>query len=217
VTGEPTPAEQARAALARATVATLVTPGCPSAPATTVVSVEVGAEGQPFLWLEEGAPIVRALWDGKVVSLVLPAPVPFESLKVTGPLRHRRTSRPGRRGYRLTPLSVRLVGTATLSIPVSELLATAAGVEEQAYAVLQHLERAHAAELLACVRAHGFHDALAVVPSQLDRHGLTLAVIGADGVRVLQLPFPGGPVDRVEDVALGLRTTLTCRCRAGTR
>ena len=68
------------------------------------------------------------------------------------------------------------------------------------------------AELLACVRAHGLPETEAAVPRSLDRYGLELAAIGADGIRTVRLPFPGGPVRSLQEVTDGLRVLLTCRC-----
>ena len=44
-----------------------------------------------------------------------------------------------------------------------------------------------------------------MVPRALDRYGLVVAVLTADGVRRSRLHFPGGPVSDLAGVALGLR------------
>lgn len=213
---EPSPAERVRTVLAGTTVAVLLTRGCPATRRMTSVSVRVGPDGHPDMWLNEGSPVLPLLGGGRVVSLVLPAFAPFRRLEISGPLVHRRADCAGRRGYRMSPLSVRLVGRTSLSIPLPDFTAAEPDpLSCAADSALRHLEHAHSRELLACVHAHGFHDAVAVVPQYLDRYGITFAALGRDGVRSLRLSFPNGPVDRLEDVGLGLRVQLTCRCGPG--
>jgi hypothetical protein len=209
----PSPAERARTALAGTSVASLITHGCPGARTLTVVSVQDGPRGNPVLWLDRDSPVVRLLGTRRVVSLRVPAPVPHRWLELTGPLESARIARPGRRAYRLSVLSARFVGATTVSVPVGDFAdAEPDPLAGAAAAVLQHLGQAHADELLACLRSHGLRDVLAVVPDALDRYGISLVALCADGVRTLRLDFPNGPVDRLEDVAPGLRAPLTCRC-----
>jgi hypothetical protein len=218
MTPGPSLAEQARTVLAGSSVATLVTRGCPGARALAPVRVEDGRDGNPSLWLEEDSPAVRQLGDRRVVSLLLPAPAPFRFLELTGLLRTSPVACPGHLAYRLSLLSVRFAGRTSASVRVADFVAARPDpLRDHAQAVLQHLERAHAGELLACLHAHGLHDAVAVVPRGLDRYGVSLSALCRDGVRSLRLEFPNGPVDRLEDVALGLRVQLTCRCRRDAR
>jgi hypothetical protein len=88
----------------------------------------------------------------------------------------------GHLAYRLSLLSVRFAGRTSASVRVAEFVAARPDpLRDHAQAVLQHLERAHAGELLACLHAHGLHDALAVVPRGLDRYGVSSAPCAATG------------------------------------
>ena len=117
------------------------------------------------------------------------------------------------RGTWISGLSTRLVSTTSVTVPLGEFKAAEPDpLWRHAPEALRHLGEAHAPELLACVRAHGLPDAEAVVPRTLDRYGLELAAIGADGIRTVRLPFPGGPVRSLQEVTDGLRVLLTCRC-----
>ena len=78
--------------------------------------------------------------------------------------------------------------------------------------LLEHLREAHAAELLACIRAHGHAHAEVVVPRTLDRYGIELAAICPDGVHRVRLLFPDGPIDTLDKVGPGLLVPLTCHC-----
>jgi hypothetical protein len=54
-----------------------------------------------------------------------------------------------------------------------------------------------------------------VIPRGLDRYGLELLVLTADGIASVRLSFPDGPVSALGDVPVSLRAALTCRCHAG--
>lgn len=209
---EPTWAERARTALAAATVATLTTGRCPGPRTVTVASVVPQPDGHPLVRLETTSAISQALAACPVATLTVPGPDPCRALTLTGTvLPHR--SPAGHRLHRLSVLSVRLVGAAATTIPVRAFLAAEPDpLREHARATMRHLETAHPEDLLCCLRAHGQGDALAVVPRVLDRYGLEVAVLTGDGVRRTRLCFPGGPVSDLEQVAVGLRTLLTCRC-----
>ena len=71
-------------------------------------------------------------------------------------------------------------------------------------------------ELIHCVRAHGMPQADWVIPRGLDRYGLQLLVLTADGTAAVRLAFPGGPVTSLDEVPASIRTALTCRCQADT-
>jgi hypothetical protein len=213
---EPSPAELARTALADASAATLVTAGCPTPGTLTVVPIEDQPDGRPLVWLERSSPTVRLLVSCPVVTLSLPAPAPYRALDLVGPLTPCRSRTDGARSYRLSLLSARLVASCgqPVPIPVGEFEAAEPDpLRSCAAEALQHLEAWHAEELLACVRAHGGDDVLAVVPRVLDRYGIELAALGPDGVRRVRLEFPGGPVDHLDQVTTDLRILLTCRCR----
>ena len=209
---EPSLAEQARTALAVATAATLETSGCRVPRTLTVVLIKDRPDGRPLVHLDDASPTVRLLAAFPVATVSIAGPAPFRSLDLTGPFQHIRSDRDGCRTYRLSLLSARLIGSTSVPVPLGEFHAAEPDpLRRHAPAALNHLERAHSDELLACVRAHGYL-AQAVVPRRLDRYGVELAIIIADGVCVMRLPFPGGPVDNLEQVATGLRLLLTCRC-----
>ena len=212
---EPTPSEAARTALARARVATLVTRGCPIRPGTlTVVAVEDQPDGRPLVRLEGSSPTIRKLVACPVATLSVAGSAPFRRLELTGPLKSRRATRPGHSTYRLSPLTVRLVGSTSHSLHLNDYLAARPDpLTGLAPALLHHLADAHASDLLACIRAHGFDHAQAVVPRVVDRYGIELAVLGAAGVERVRLPFPGGPIAALEQAPQGLLVPLTCRCR----
>ncbi|QBR92589.1 DUF2470 domain-containing protein [Nocardioides euryhalodurans] len=193
------------------TVATLTAGRCPRA--VTVVRIEPQPDGHPLLHLGATSPVHRLLAACPVATLAVPGPDPYRALALTGPVLPRRT-RDGSRTHRMSLVSARLIGPEVLPIPLTAFIDAAPDpLHRHAAATLQHLETAHAAELLSCLRAHGHRDTRAVVPRGLDRYGLEVAAITDDGVCRLRLPFPGGPVDDLGQVAAGLRLLLTCRCR----
>jgi hypothetical protein len=212
---EPTPPERARTAVARARVATLVTKGCAVRPGTlTVVAMEDQPDGRPVIHLEGSSPTVRELGACRVATLSVASPAPFRSLELTGPLRPCRGTRPGHRTYRLSPLTVRLVGRTSHSLHVSDYHAAQpdplAGLATE---FLHHLADAHASDLLAWIRAQGYENAEAVLPRGVDRYGIELAVLGTAGVQRARLTFPDGPIENLEQAPQGLLVPLSCRCR----
>ncbi len=208
----PSLAELARTALAGATVATLATRGCRAPRTLTVVSIQDQPDGRPVVRVDDGSPAVQLLASCPVATVSVAGPAPYRALDLTGAFQPVRAPREGARAYRLSLLSARLTGSAPVPIPLGAFRAAEADpLLPHAPAALHHLEQSHTDELLACVRAHG-HDAQTVVPRALDRYGIELTAISAYGVGVVRLAFPGGPVDRLEQVATGLRLLLTCRC-----
>ncbi len=210
---EPTLAQRARTALAQARVGSLISRNSAAAGSLTLVRVSDQPDGEPLVQLEPGSHVVRLLGWCPVVTVAIPGPTPFRALHLTGtasrcaPLDERLSA------YRLTLLSTRLVSTTSVTVPVAEFRdAEPDPLWRDAPAALTHLAEAHTAELLACVRAHDFPDAEAVLPRALDRFGLELAVITDQGVRSLRLGFPGAPVRSFDEVNNGLRALLTCRC-----
>lgn len=123
-------------------------------------------------------------------------------MELTGPLLPRRGSKPGHRTYRLSALTVRLVGGTTHSIHPGDFEAARpdplAGLGP---AVLHHLEDAHAADLLAWVRAQGYEQAEAALPRSVDRYGIELAVLGSAGVQPVRLTFPDGRIHTADPSA----------------
>jgi hypothetical protein len=183
----------------------------------TIVTVEDQPDGRPLVRLEDSSPTVRELAARPVATLAVAGPGPFARLELTGSLKPHHAPRPGQRSYRLSPLTCRLVGTTSVPLSLREVLAARPDpLASLAPALLDHLAEAHASDLLACIRAHGHDHAEVVLPRALDRYGIELAVLGADGVKRVRLPFPGGPIETLEDAPLGLAAPLSCRCRGRT-
>ena len=189
---EPSTAELARTALARAEVATLISRGrAPSVDAVAVVNVQDSPDGRPLVQLERTSPMVLRLTSCPVATISIAAPDPFVALQLTGPaMACKGADDKGLRGFRLSLLSARFVARRKV-VPVP-------------------LGAFHAAAPDA--RAHGLPHAHAVVHRAIDRYGLELALITRIGVSTLRLPFPGGPVESLTNVTCGLRAVLTCRC-----
>ena len=210
----PSLAQQARTALARAQVGSLIgRSASPASRSVSLVKVTDQPDGQPVVELEPASSMVRLLSWWPVVTVSIPGPGPYKALHLTGTAKSSAALDERLRAYRLTLLSTRLVSTTSVTVPLGEFKAAEPDpLWQQAPQALEHLSDAHAPELLACVRAHGLPEAEAVVPRALDRYGLELAVICAAGIRTVRLPFPGGPVDSLQEVTEGLRVLLTCRC-----
>jgi len=222
----PTLPELARTALARAAAAT-VTDASPADTARTAgsaavagqVPVRAGRDGSPLLLPATGSPLARWLASGPAaVTVSVPASPPFDALRLTGtagPLSEDRAA-----GLTACPLNLR---TATFTspgaaaqIPVGSYRAARPDpLWRVAAGVLRHLESGHMAELIGCVRAHGLAQADWVIPRGLDRYGLELLVLTANGVAAVRLAVPGGPVASIDDAPTSIRTALTCRCQAG--
>lgn len=198
---EPTLPESARTALARARVGSLVTKGCTLRPSTlTVVAIEDQADGRPVVHLDESSPTVRELGACRVATVSVAGISPFRRLELTGPLLPQRESRPGERSFRLSPLTVRLVGSTSRTVGTAEFQAARPDPFTMlAPTVIEHLAHAHAAEMLAWVRAHGNENAQAILPRSVDRYGIDLAVLDASGVQQMRLGFPGGPIQHVDE------------------
>lgn len=210
----PTLAQQARTALAQARLGSLVSRKDAAAGSPTVVRVTDQPDGQPLVELEPESRLVRLLSWCPMVTVAVPGPSPYRALHLTGTATRCEGPDPRRTAYRLTLLSTRLVSTTSVTVPVRAFCEAAPDpLWRQAPAALAHLGEAHAAELLACVRAHDLPGALAVVPRALDQYGLELAVITDEGVRTVRLTFPGAPVSSFAEVGNGLRAMLTCRCQ----
>jgi hypothetical protein len=213
--------ELARTALARAATATVTAAESPRAPgAPGPVPVRATRDGSPLLLPAAGSPLGRWLAaDPGPVRVSLPADPPFSALRLTG------TARPAARGdgYAgiaacvVTLESIEFTGGGRALVPVEEYRAAAPDpLWRVAPGILHHLEHGHMPGLVHCVRAHGMTRADWVIPRGLNRYGLELLVLTADGVAAARLSFPDGPVSRLDDVPVSLRAALTCHCQAGT-
>lgn len=211
--------ERARTALAQAASATVSVGAGPGwSPATEAVPVRATQDGNPLLLPADGSPLARWLARRpEAVRVSLPAGPPFSTLWLTG------TTRPvtiageaGAGAWMVSIGSVEFTGGGWAQVPAPEYRAARPDpLWRLAPGILDHLEHAHMSELIHCVRAHGMTWADWVMPHGLDRYGLELLVLTADGVAAVRLSFPDGPVSSLDDVPTSLRTTLTCRCQVG--
>ncbi len=208
-------AEMARDALAEATVATVTSESAAEA-AEVTVKVTADRYGRPILHVAPESPLVDSIAAGRVVTVTVAAAAPFEALSLRGPaLRVKACDKDERRVmYRVALLGVSFVRPRRAPVRLAAFHAAQPdllwGRGEQ---MLEHLSTNHAADLKACVCAHGMPDASAVVARSLDRRGIDLAVLTPEGVTAMWMPFMQGPVASPEELALQLRLCLTCRCR----
>lgn len=139
------------------------------------------------------------------------------------PSHPRPSGRPAAVPFVLSPTSVRLWNGRLASAPLSAedvvdvesfSAANPDPLRTEAPQVLAHLREAHGAGLLHCLRSQGHVKAEWVEPQRLDRYGLEVSVVSADGVTDIRLPFPA-PLDSLSQLGPGLRTALMCRCAEG--
>lgn len=205
-------AEQARTAVAGARTGTLRTRSCRTASTETLVSLEPTADGRLRVVLAGSSPAVPALAACRVATLTLAGPG-SRVVRLTGSFTMDRPDETGMRAYTPTLLSVRLVepGRADVVVPVDAFWRSQPDTfGHQATAVLRHLTTVHGEALLAGARAQGYA-AAAVVPLVVDRDGVELAVLTADGVDRWRVPFDGC----VAGVGADLRTVrlpVDCSC-----
>jgi hypothetical protein len=214
----PSLSELARTALDRAAAAEICgaqSVGDPAAAAR--IPVRGGRDGSPLLLPATGSPLERRLTARQeTVTVSVPAGTPYSVLRLTGTARPA-TQHPvaGVTACMVEVGSVELVGGVRVQVPLAEYRAAAPDpLWRVAPDVLHHLEHGHMADLIACVHAHGMPKADWVVPRTLDRYGLELLVLTADGTAAVRLAFPDGPVTSLQDVPASIRTTLTCRCQS---
>jgi hypothetical protein len=211
--------ELARTALARAATATVTADDVPGRPAAAgPVPVRATRDGSPLLLPAARSPLGQWLAANPgPVRVSLPAGPPFSALRLTGTARP--VTRVGGRGIAacvVTIGSIEFTGGGRARVPVEEYQAAAPDpLWRVAPGILRHLEHGHMGELIHCVRAHGLIRADWVIPRGLDRYGLELLVLAADGIAAVRLSFPDGPVSCLDDVPMSLRAALTCRCQAG--
>ena len=208
--------EFARTVLARAAVAEVGVPSdAASMAAVSRVPVRAGRDGSPLLLPAPGSLLERRLEANPgTVTVTVPAGSPFRGLRLAGLARPLARYRGGTTVCTVDVRLVELTGGSRVLVPVDEYRAAAPDpLWRVAPGVLRHLEQAHAADLVACVRAHGMTAAECVIPRGLDRYGLEFRVLTAGGVAAVRLSFPAGPVASLDGVPTSIRTTLTCRCQ----
>jgi hypothetical protein len=215
----PTLPERARTALARAAGATISDANPAGSPATAgQVPIWATRDGSPLLLPAAGSALEQRLAAcPEPVTVCVPADAPFSAVRLTGTsqlLTRHHTAR--FTAYRVAVGSVELTGPSCARVPAGDYRAAKPDpLWPIAPAVLHHLEHGHTAELVSCARAHGMSQAEWVIPRGLDRYGLELLVLTADGAAVVRLCFPGGPVASLQEIPASLRAVLTCRCQAG--
>jgi hypothetical protein len=223
----PSLAELARTALASAAAAEIDDARSPDDPAeasraAALVPVRDGRDGSPLLLPVTGSAIERQLAARpETVTVTVRAGGPYSVLRLTGTARPTaRNRRAGVAACMVDLRSVEFVGAAgaRVRVPLPEYRAAAPDpLWREAPGVLHHLEHGHMTDLIACVRMHGLPQADWVITRGLDRYGLELLVLAADGVAAVRLGFPDGPVSSLQDVPASIRTALTCRCESARR
>ena len=205
--------ELARTAVARAATAAVSLLGGPVT--ASEIPVRSGPAGSPVLLTATGSALARQLGTGpETVSVSVAAAAPFAGRRLTG------TARPAARNrqaeiiaYVVAVRSVEFCGTVSALVSLDQYqAATPDPLWHEAPGILRHLEQGHMSDLIGCVRAHGMRQADWVIPHGLDRYGLELLVLTADGTAAMRLSFPSGPVTSLQDVPASVRTVLTCRC-----
>lgn len=209
----PTLAEYARTALAQASVGTLATSGHAGEPGTlTVVTVEDQTDARPVVHLEETSPVLRTLSKARTATLSVAGGEQFRSVDLIGLLMPCRSELPGQRSFRISPLTVRLVGGTPCAIHPNDFQrARPDPLADLAPAFLQHLRYAHSTDLFGWVQAHGFEQADAVVPLRLDRYGIDVTVLSPSGVHSVRLAHPDGPIESLDQMSLPLSMSPRCR------
>ena len=202
---QPSSAELARTAIARARVAALTTYPRHARPATTQVGVRD----------DHGALVVSVSarsWAAvhlalRPVGTVRVAPVGCQSVTAQGAVRRITDQDDGLACFRLDVKSIR-IGRSADAVDVSEYrVAVPDPLRGDAPAILTHLRNGHGADLAACLRAHGEHGARWAEPLSVDRYGLELAVLHDGGVSTTRLNFPA-PVSSVAELAPELSVLL---------
>lgn len=212
MTCEPSLAELARTAVARARIATVTYPDDGNGPTTLAVTLRTDPAGRPIL------PTPRPCLRHAPVCVSVAAAPHFATLKLTGVVGEQRAATGGGDlpSYLVALRSLRFTGHGCTRVPLTEYYASAPDpLWRDAPRVLGHLADAHLPELLACVRAHGMPETEWVLPRWLDRYGIELTALTGAGVTRLRLPFPNRPIGSLREVPVSYRYALTCRCRDG--
>ena len=164
---EPSLAELARTCLAKAEFATVISCAGPGADALAVVKVKDASGGRPLVELDRSSAMVRRLAVCPVATVSVAAQTPFTALYLTGPATPCRPTARGMRTYRVSLLSARLVAGTSVPVPLGAFHAAEPDpLWRYSSQTVAHLGEAHAAELLACVRAHGSPEAQQSFPGR---------------------------------------------------
>lgn len=209
---QPTPAEQARTAVARARVGLLTTYGR-RAPLVRTTHVGVAGDGAALVVrLRPESPAVTDLLARPLAAVRVGPPGFVQVLLQGSVVRLPGRDDRGRLRFRVDPGAVRVDDGGPVAV-ADYRSADPDPLRDDAPVLLAHLRAAHRADLGACLRARGHHDVEWVEPQALDRHGLQLAALTADGVARHRLDFPR-PVGSLDELSPGLTSLLRCRCTA---
>lgn len=196
-----THAREARALLAAASSATLLTRECHRAPALPArVRLEEQDGGRPLVVADAGSPVVARLQRSPVATLVVPGHDGGPALHVVASYRPVPCERPGARVFRPTLLFVCVVGRERRAVPVEDFTAAELDPFAAAPRLLRHWGARHRPELADALPVEPAAGSV-LVASAVDRDALTVQVLDAEGVRSHRLPHPGGPVVRLADAA----------------
>ena len=208
----PSLAEQARTAVAQARVGTLTTFSrrAPARSRRTVVSVREDAAGL-VVEVRPDCPAAADLLE-RPLATVQVGPAGCATVLVHGGAGRLPRVGAQRLAFRVEPAVVRAGGADGLELVDlrAYLGAEPDPLRASAPELLDSLRRGHGAQLAACLRARGHRQASWVEPQALDRHGLVLTVLGADGVETVRLDFPA-PVASLEQLGPRLRALLSCQ------
>ncbi len=209
----PSPAEQARTTLAVARCGALTTDPRRGSQVLAAVIVHGGEDPVSFS-LPADDPASAVLRSGPLSTLRV-APAGFAPTTVQGQVRHLEPA--DGRGlirYALGIATVRLGNGGEQPVDVGAVLAAEPDpLREHVAAILDHLQRDHGPDLVSCLRAQGHGQVQWAQARRLDRYGLELTVLDADGVAIVRLDFPQ-PVACLEDISPGIYLALRGRCRS---
>lgn len=202
-------AEHARTAVAAAqTVVVTAYPRCVAPVAASVPALVVGSA--LHFCLPTGGTVAPVLAVRRFVT-VLAAPAGWRPTTLLGTVRaardqQTRAPEPGSTRFVADILQVRVSGSGRVDVD-DFWAAEPDPLRDHAPTVIAHLRRHHGQELTRCLRARGYAGAQWVEATGLDRYGLDLRVLDADGVADVRLDFPA-PVRSLAELGPGMRLAL---------
>lgn len=205
------PAHQARTSVDCARVGSLTTYARhPSRQHTTTATVRPRPDGTVEVVVGRESVAARHLVSRPVATLQV-APDACQPVLLHGAARRL----PGVRGgdalaFHLDVAAVRVGATGILIDEHAYAAAAPDPLRHDAPGVLAHLNSGHGDALAACLRARG-SDVGFVHATGLDAAGLTVAVIGGEGVDTVRLRFPR-PVASLTELPVSLTAVLSPRC-----
>jgi hypothetical protein len=205
------PAEHARTAVASALTGALTAYLRQATPLRARVTVR-DDRGQVVLGLSSDSDAARLL-SIRPFAAVRVAPPGCEPTVLQGTVcRLARADRSRITRFTLTPGAIRLDGAQKLPVEASAYLeAQPDPLRHEAAAVIAHLRRDHGQDLADCLRAQGHHQVLWAEASRLDRYGLELIALEAEGISTIRLTFPE-PVHDLRELGPSLYLALHDGC-----